>query len=163
MRITRAPASGFGRGERLERLGQAQAVADGRIAGDALGQDRQPLGIGLEQQRLDPPVLVSQLNLQMQHALADAVEAEMPGLDHAGMHRSHGHLVNLLPVHGVVGVLAGDLFGVVVSEHVGQSLPVGVVADHLQPGMAFGPDAELLGDFAFEQVKRLRTRPSSAG
>jgi hypothetical protein len=51
---------------------------------------------------LDPAVLVPQLNLQVQHPLADAVEPEMTGLDNAGVHRPHGHLVDLFAFHGIV-------------------------------------------------------------
>ena len=108
-----------------------------------------------QQQLLDAAMLIPQVDFQVQHPLADAIEPEMAGFDHAGMHRPDGDLVNLLAFDGIIVVIAGDVLTVIVAENIRQTAFVGVIADHLQPGMAFGPDAELFGDFTFEHVKRL--------
>jgi hypothetical protein len=65
------------------------------------------LGIRIEQKLLDAAVLVAQLNLQVQDPLADAVEPEMARFDHSGMHRPHGHFVNLFPRNGIVIISPG--------------------------------------------------------
>ncbi len=91
-------------------------MADRGIAGDALGQNRQSFEIALDQEPFNPPVLIAQLDFQVKHTLADAVETKMAGLDHAGVHRPHRHLVDLFTLHSVVRVSARDVFGVVVPE-----------------------------------------------
>ena len=48
--------------------------------------------------RSTPAVLVAERDLQVEHLLAVALEAEMPRLDDAGVHRAHRHLVDLLAV-----------------------------------------------------------------
>jgi hypothetical protein len=77
-----------------------------------------PFGLRSEQQLFHAPVLVSQLDLQVQHALADAIEAEMARFDHSGMHRSHGDLVDLITLYGIVVVSSGDIFAVVIAEDI---------------------------------------------
>ena len=52
--------------------------------------------------RLESAALVEQLHVEVQDPLADDVEAEVPGLDHAGMNRPDGDLV---------GVVTGDRNG----------------------------------------------------
>ena len=79
----------------------------------------------------------------------------MARLDHAGMHRPHGHFVDLVSGYGIIVVAAGNVLGVVVAEDIFDAAVVGVIADHLEPRMAFGSNAVLLGDFPFEHVKRL--------
>ncbi len=49
---------------------------------------------------LEPSVLVEEPCVEQEDAIADEVEAEVPGLDHAGMDRSDSHLVGPVPVHG---------------------------------------------------------------
>jgi hypothetical protein len=49
------------------------------------------------QKLLDAAVLVAQLDFQVQDPFADAVEAEMPRFDDTGVHRPHGHFMNLFP------------------------------------------------------------------
>jgi hypothetical protein len=69
--------------------------------------NRHRLGIGRQQQVFHAPVLVPQLDFQVQHAFADAVEAEMARFDHAGMYRSHGHFVDLITLYGIVVISPG--------------------------------------------------------
>ena len=59
---------------------------------------------------LEAAVLVEQAGVHREDALADDVEAEVPGLDHAGVDRADGDLVHAVaahgshPLRGVVGV-----------------------------------------------------------
>ena len=73
-----------------------QAVSNGGVTGDIFGDKRQSPAIRGLKQIFSPPMLVAQLNLEIEHAFADTVEAEMTGFDNAGMHRSHGHFVNFV-------------------------------------------------------------------
>jgi hypothetical protein len=66
-----------------------------------------PFGLRSEQQLFHATVLVAQLNLQVQDALADAVEPEMARFDHSGVHRSHGHFVDLFTRYGIVVISPG--------------------------------------------------------
>jgi hypothetical protein len=64
-----------------------------------LDQRRQRQRRALQQQGLDAAVLVAELDLQVVHLLAMAHEAEVPGLDHAGVDRADADLMHLLPAH----------------------------------------------------------------
>jgi len=79
----------------------------------------------------------------------------MAGLDHAGMHRPYSDFVDLFAFHGIIIVIAGDIFIVIVSKNIRQTAFVGVIANHFQPGMTFGTDAELFGDLTLEHVEWL--------
>ena len=100
-------------------------------------------------------MLIAQLNFEMQHPFADTIEPEMAGLDDAGVHRSDGYLVNLIAFHSIIVVVAGNVFAVVVSENIRTTGFIGLIANHFEPGVTFGLDAELLRDLAFEHVERL--------
>ena len=128
-------------------------MTDGGVAGDGLGQHRQPAERHTGEQLFHAAVLVAQLDLQVEDLLAGALKAKMAGLDDAGMHRPHRHLVHRLTRDLVEGGVAGDVGAVVVAEHVRPAGAVGVVADGLQPGVAGRAEAELLGDLALEQVE----------
>ena len=107
-------------------MGHAQAVADGGVSGDALYDDRPAPVIASEQELLHTTVLVAELNFQMQDALANAVEPEMPRLNDTGVHRSHSNLVNLVSFDLIVIVPAGDVFIVVVAKSIGFASQVGM-------------------------------------
>ncbi len=105
-----------------------------------------------EQGLLQAAVLVAQRDLQVEDALAVALEAEVAGLDDACVDGPHGHLVDLLPLHPVeVGHAwnrpAWALPGV------RRAIPGQVEPHGFQPGMALGEDAGLLGDLPLEQVR----------
>ena len=81
-------------GERFERHRVGPGVGHGAVARDAAGEPRP-----LEQRQrlealLDALVLVAEPGLESQHALADDREAEVTGLDGAGMHRPDRDLVH---------------------------------------------------------------------
>ena len=83
-------------GQRLQRLAVGQRVADGRVAGDALGQRHPFLRRAPLEQLLRALVGEVEADLQVDHRFADHAEAEMPRLDDAGMHRADGDLVDAL-------------------------------------------------------------------
>ena len=108
LRHQRAQIDGAGRGLQSERgldgAGEGQSVGDRAVAGDAGGElgrffQRRPA-----HQRILPLVHVAQPLLQAHYGLAVAGEAEMPGLDDAGMHGADGDLVQRRALGGVKGV-----------------------------------------------------------
>jgi hypothetical protein len=101
----------------------------------------QPPRIGREQPRLDAAVLVAELDLEVDDALADAVEPERAGLDHAGVDRPDRDRVDLLAGDVVVGV----------GGHRDRRAPG--VAHRLEPRVVRDPDAVLLVELALEDVE----------
>ena len=84
---------------RFQRHAIGPGIAHGGVARDAPGQ---PAGVQRRQLRhamLDALVRVAQALLQTQHFLPHHREAEMAGLDDAGMHRAHGNLMDAVAVH----------------------------------------------------------------
>jgi hypothetical protein len=76
-------------GDRVgDRAGAAGALGEGETLGEL-----PPLGGALQS-----AVLVEEARVEVEDALADHVEAEVPGLDHAGMNRANGYLVDPLPL-----------------------------------------------------------------
>jgi hypothetical protein len=102
-------------------------VADGGVTGNVFGDESAAVLASAcdKQQVFDAPVLVAQLDFQVQDPFADAVEAEMARFDHAGMYRSHGHLVDLIPGHRIIIVAAGNIFAVVIAEDIFHTAIVG--------------------------------------
>ena len=95
-------------GERLHDRRVRRRVADGRVAGHGLHlAHRRPVRPA-GQRALDAAMLVAERDLEVQHLLARALEAEMPGLDDAGVDRADGDLVNLAaPRRGRTPPIAG--------------------------------------------------------
>jgi hypothetical protein len=98
-------------------------------------------------------VLISEGNLQVEHFLPMALKTEMARLDHSGVDGSDGDLVNLLALDAIeVGNPDVGCFrrravpGVVIRP------PRGVIADGLEPGVAFETESKLFGDLPFEEV-----------
>ena len=81
-------------------------------------------------------MLVAQRDLQVEHALAVALKAEMSRLDHAGVYRADGHFVDLVAVDAEeIGDAGLDRRVVAAAPHV-MSGAVGMVeADRLEPRM----------------------------
>ncbi len=77
-------------------------MPDRGVAGQRLHVvDRARAGAA-DQGPLDAPVLVAELDLQVQDVLAVALEAEMARLDDAGVHGTDRDLVNLLALDAEV-------------------------------------------------------------
>lgn len=90
----------------------------------------------------------------MQDPLPDAVEPEMTGFDHAGMHGPHCHFMDIVPIHPVIVISARNILGIIIVEHIRFVADVFVIPHHLQPGVTLGTDAILLGHLSFKQMKR---------
>src|SRR5205814_2080809 len=76
-------------------LGVRRRVAGRRIAGDRHGQIEAAPARSAAQCPLDAAMLITQRDLQMDHPLPMAVEAEMAWLDDPGMHRADRDFVDL--------------------------------------------------------------------
>ena len=132
-------------------------MAHGRVARQRLHIVDRPVRRPLHHRPLHTAMLVPQRNLQMKDLLPVALEPEMAWLNDPGMHRPHGHLMDLLA------------FNLIELDHtdLGQrrlrasprimSWPARLHKPHgLQPGMPLGHKPELLGNLALEQMD-LRT------
>jgi hypothetical protein len=104
---------------------------------------------------LDAAVLVAERDLELEDVLAVALEAEVAGLDDAGVHRPDRDLVDRLALdaaelahadHGTLAGLAPEAEG---AGSRGERLEE---AQRVEIGVAEGLDAVLLGDLALEQV-----------
>ena len=70
-------------------------------AGGRIVSLSQPPGdvLPADQGLLDPAMLIAERYLQVEDPLAVALEAEVPGLDHAGVHGAYGDLVHAVAFH----------------------------------------------------------------
>ena len=144
-------------GERLDRLHVGEGVAHRGVARDRLGERERAPVRAAAQQPLDPAVLVPEDDLEVEHLLAVALEAEVAGLDDAGVHRADRDLVHLLALHREERVLAGDRRrGGGAAEGVRAGAARRLEAERLRPRVPLGHDAELLGDLALEGLRRGR-------
>ncbi len=143
-----------GAGQRLDRLRVSRRVADGRVAGERLHEVRRPPVRPADERALDAAMLVAERNLQVEHLLAVALEAEMPRLDDARVDRADGDLVDFLALDAEELRHARQDFLVrLAAPRVAAGAVRAMEPDRLQPRMAFGPHAPLLGDLALEPVR----------
>ena len=85
---------------RLDGAGEGERIGDRAVAGDAAGEPRRPVDVGAGHQTLDALVDVAEPLLEPHHGLAVGGEAEMAGLDDAGMDRPDRDLVQALALGG---------------------------------------------------------------
>ena len=78
---------------RLDGAGEGDGVGDGAVARDAAGELRRLVQRGAEHQAVDALVHVAQPLFQAHDGLAVAAEAEVAGLDDAGVHGADRDLV----------------------------------------------------------------------
>ena len=83
--------------ERLADARVGEAVPDARVAGRGLDVVPGALVGPAHERALDAAVLVAEGDLEVQHVLAVALEAEVAGLDDARVHGADRHLVDLPP------------------------------------------------------------------
>ena len=81
---------------RLDRMREGDAVGDGAVAGGARGELCRLRDGRARHQRLDALVHVAEPLFEPHHGLAAGGEAEMSGLDDAGMHRADRNLMQAL-------------------------------------------------------------------
>src|SRR3990172_1024839 len=93
----------------------------------------------------------------MEDVLAVTLKAKMARFNHAGVYRTNGDLMDFFPLDAIEIHDAGEGFFVLGAlPGVMPGSPRGLKPHRLEPRVAFGPNAELLGDFPFEQME-LRT------
>ncbi len=104
---------GFGAGRGLDRAGEGQREGHRAVARHAAGEARGPGEVGTLEQALDPLVDVAQPLLETGDRLAVGGEAEMAGLDDAGMDRAHRDLVQAVALDRQerIGCLGGGAAG----------------------------------------------------
>ncbi len=139
----------FTAAERLERLRVRESVADGRVARQLLDLVHRARVRPPDQRALEAAVLVAEHDLEVQHLLAVALEAEVAGLDDAGVHGPDGDLVHLIAFHAEERVVRADAERRVVQPVRARAVRR-VAAQRLEPRVAGGQDAELLHDLALE-------------
>src|SRR5260370_20877236 len=81
--------------QRFDQLTIRGRMTGGGIAGDRFGEVDAALVGATKQSLLDPAVLITERDFQMEDALAVAAEAKIPGFDDPGMHRADRHFVDL--------------------------------------------------------------------
>ncbi len=91
----------------------------------------------------------------MEDLLAVALEAEVAGLDDAGVHRADRDLVHLLALDHEERVLARDRGGrIAAAERVAHRAQRRLEPQRLQPRVPLGANPVLLGDLALEGLGR---------
>ena len=80
--------------ESFDGLAVGEGVAHGGVAGDRFGDHKPPRRRRPEQQGFRPAMLVAELNLEVPHDLAVALEAKMARFDDAGMHGADGDFMD---------------------------------------------------------------------
>ena len=158
---TRARARHLDAGDLLGGLAEPEPVRDRAHAADPLGdvervRRRQPLDALLQ-----AAVGVEEARLEVQHRLADRAEAEVAGLDDAGVDRAHRHLEHALALDDQVRELLGRLHrralaGVEALAQRVEALRPAVVHDER-------PRVGVAGEHDAEQVLRLALVPVGGG
>src|SRR5262249_39045903 len=128
-------------------------MSDRRVAGHALHDVDRALVRPADQHALHAAVLVAEGYFQVEHVLSVALEAEVAGLNNAGVYRADRHLVNLLAFDPVI-IHDADHRGLAWCSAPGiVAGPVrSVKANRLEPGVPDGTDTELFGDLPLEEM-----------
>src|SRR5260370_27203195 len=141
----RAPAARArrtcGAGEAFEDLAIGCGVADRAVSDNGFSEMSSSAVRAALQRPLDPAVLVSERDFEMDDLFAVAIETKMPGLDDPGVDRSYRDFVDFRAGHREEIRFPDGGAG-------------GREANRLQPGMALRIDAPLLIDLALKMVRR---------
>ncbi len=129
-------------------------MADGGVTGERLHVRNRPLVRSTDEGAFDTPVLVAERNLQVINLFTVALKTEMSRLDDAGVHGPNRDFMDFVAGH-FEKVRDARLNGSF------RGAPPGIMpftirtvkADRLQPGMALGTNAPLLGNFALEPMR----------
>ena len=145
-------ARGYGAtGEGFEGLTIGGGVADGGVAGKRFHvMDGARMGAA-GKRAFDAAMLIAEGDFQVQNFFAVALEAEMAGLDDAGMDGADGDFVGL-PAGNAEEIADGgrDGRGWVALPGVAAGTIGWMVAQRFEPRVAGGDNAPLLGNFALE-------------
>src|SRR5438128_22536 len=135
----------FRAGKPFEELAIGRRVTGRGVAGNCLRKIQAAPVRSAAQCPFDAAVLVAERDLQMDHPLAMAVEAEMAGLDDPGMHRTDRNLVDLG---------AGDREELSLADRRAARRET----HWFQPRMSLRLDAVLFVDLALEVMRRRAIR-----
>ena len=158
------PAGGYGAaGERLEGLAVGERVADGRVAGDALGERRRPLERKRLEELFGALVDEAESGFEVNDRLALDAEAEVTGLDDAGVDGPHGDLVDALAFDAaererLTRVDEVGARGHVATQRVVVRRPELMEGETAEIGVAEGNQAEQVVDLALEPARGERAR-----
>ncbi len=86
----------------LDCVGDGDGVGDRTRRAGPLGQSQCLVGTPPDRRLLQPAVLVEQLGIEDENALAHHVKAKVPALDDAGVRRADRNIVDVLAATGVV-------------------------------------------------------------
>ena len=115
------------------------------VARHAFGQERLGQDMLLfNKELLHSAMLVSQVDLQVQHPLAMTNKPEMSRLDDAGVDGADSDFMQPFSLDGIEGIIV---------HHAVLIGPVEGIADGLQPGMTLEFNAELFMDLPFKHMK----------
>ncbi len=150
-------------GQRLQRLAVGQRVADGGVAGDALGQLDALGGQPALEQLLRALVREVEANLEVNHRLAHHAEAEVPRLDDARVHRPHRNLVDALAAHRQEGKARAVVLEIarrqgILAQGIVGLRPEAVAHQRSRVGLPQRLDAEEVLDLALEARGRIVER-----
>jgi hypothetical protein len=122
-----------------------QSVTCGSVTGNTFSEQGTPEAIlpRFRKKPLNPPMLITQLYLQMQDFLTIADKPEMTGLNHAGMNRSYSNLMKHLAFHFIKRISA---------YHIPPVGPVMRISHGLKPGMAFKAQTVSFMYFTFKYM-----------
>ena len=129
-------------------------MTDSRIAGRGFHVCHGDGMRAADQCPLNPAMLVSQRDLQVEDRFAVTLETEVPRFDNAGMYRTDCYFMDFRALHPVEfsharqdDVVFGPFPGIM-------SRPAGaLVANRFEPRVVFDRDAALLGNLPFEQMR----------
>ena len=132
-------------------------MADRRVAGERLDPGG-GLPVGTAEERLlDSAVLEAECDLEVEDALAVALETEVPRLDDSRVDRADGDLVDFVPLDAEEVADGGqDRLALLPPPRVVARTPRRPVADRLEPRVPLGLQAELLGHLTLEEVRLRR-------
>ena len=148
-----------GAGQRLDRLAVGQRVPDARVPGHPLGELDAVLRRPALEELLGSLVGEVQARLHVDDRLAHDTEAEVTGLDDAGVDRPDRDLVHSLPAdlaegEGLAVVVKVPRRGVLAEREV-VLRPERVADQRAGIGMPARADAELVEDLALEARRRV--------
>ncbi len=129
--------------------GVCPSVPDSGIACDGFGNGHTPRGRCGDERLFGSPVLITELNLQMENGFPGALKSEMAGLDHPRMDRSYRDLVDPRAFDSEERI---GLFGA------GRRLEIRMASERFQPRMSVGTNGEVLEDLPFEGLRRRQIR-----
>jgi hypothetical protein len=102
----------------------------------------------------DAAVLVAQGDFQVKDVFTVALKAKMAGFNHARVYGTDGNFMDFFTVHAIkIHYARHGLFVWGTMPRIVPWSPRRMKPHRFKPGMACGPNAELLGDFPFKEME----------